>query len=133
MPVVSEEEVYKALLRYSGEGTAQIGDTEVRLRLRPVDVHNLGRPDAILWVEISFKVFGQTMSLRVPLPVEAEKNGIDEAMEDLDAFAEREKFPLAMPMLVVAEAGYQTREERRHLPVDFTIRQIPIRRLIESG
>jgi len=129
MPEVREEKVYAALLGYKGEGRIKIGNTEVRVSLNPIDVHNIGRPDSILWVEVSLTLFGQNLKLRVPLPIEAEKNGIDDAIEDLDAFVERKRYPIEIPMVVVAEAGYDRREELRNLSAKFMISQVPVRRL----
>lgn len=132
MPEVREEDVYNALLKFKGEEKIKIGQAEIVLSLDPVDIHNFDRPDSILWVDISLKLFGQNLKLKVPIPVEAEKQGIGDAMEDLEAFIKREKYPIEMPMLVIAEAGYEKREERRTFPVKFRIIQIPVRRLKEE-
>lgn len=129
MPEVREEEVYKALLKSKGKGQIKIGKTEVHVSLNPVDVHKIGRPDVILWFESVINILGQSLKLRIPIPIEAEKNGIDEAMEDLDAFVGRKQYHIEMPMLVIAESGYAKREELRNVPIKFLINQIPIRRL----
>ena len=83
-----------------------IGNTEVCVLLNPEDSRAAGRSDCILWVEFSLTLFDQDVKLKAPLPVEAEKNGINDAMEDLDAFVRPAKHPLEIPMIVVAEAGY---------------------------
>ena len=132
MPEVREEDVYNALLKFKGEGTIKIGKAEIHLSLTPIDVHTIGRPDSILWLEVSLRLFGQNLKLRVPVPIEAEKNGIDDAMEDLEGFVKRGKYLIEVPMLVIAEAGYGKREERRNFPVEFTITQVPVRRLKEE-
>jgi len=129
MPEVKEEDVFKALLLVKGEGRIKIAKTDVHIALNPIDVHVVGRPDSILWFESSFTIFGQNLSLKVPIPIEAEKNGIDEAIEDLDAFVERRKYLTEIPMLVVAEAGYRKREEHRNIPTRILISQVPVRRL----
>ncbi len=132
MPEVREEDVYNALLRFKGKEKVEIGNAEITIELTPVDIHNIDSPDSILWINISLKLFGQNLRLRVPIPVEAEKHGIDDAVEDLDKFVERRRYPVEIPMLVIAEAGYKKREEDRTFPVKFTITQIPIRRLNEE-
>ena len=133
MPQVKENDIYNALLKLKGENSVKIGKAEVVLSLIPEDIHKTDRPDSILWVNISLKIFGQNLRLRVPVPVEGEKHGIDDAMEDLEEFIKREKYPIEIPMLVIAEAGYGNREERKTSPVKFRITQIPLRRLIEEA
>jgi hypothetical protein len=129
MPEVREKEVHKSLLKLKGEKTISIGKTEILVSLNPVDVHGVGRPDHILWFESTMKIFGQSLELRIPIPIEDEKNGIDEAIEDLNAFVERKKYNIEIPMLVISEAGYAKREELRNFPTKFLISQIPVRRL----
>jgi len=81
---------------------------------------------------MSFTVFGQKLRIRIPIPVEAEKQG-EKAKDDFEEFVRRKRYHIDMPMLVVAEAGYDTKEELRTLPVKFQINQIPIRRLKEEA
>lgn len=133
MPQVKEEDIYNALLKLKGEKSVRIGKAEITLSLIPEDIHKIDRPDTILWFNISLKIFGQNLRLRVPVPVEGEKHGINDAMEDLEEFIKREKYPIEIPMLVIAEAGYEKREERRTFPVKFKITQIPLRRLMEEN
>ena len=127
MPKVNEGHVYDGLLRYSGEDRVRIGDAEIRLRLRPDDIHATDSPDCLLWIELSFRLFGQQVQLKVPIPVEAEKGGTPGALEDLQKFVERGHYPIQMPMLVVAETGYETRRQKEKFPVEFTITQVPVR------
>jgi hypothetical protein len=129
MPEVKEDDIYNALLRFKGENKAKIGAAEILLSLVPEDIHKFDRPDSILWVNISLKIFGQILKIRLPIPVEGEKHAI-EAQKDLEEFVKREKYLIEVPMLVIAEAGYRRREEPPKLfPVKFTITQIPVRRL----
>ena len=73
------------------------------------------------------------MEIKVPIPVEAEKHGIDDAKEDLEEFIKRGKYIFEIPMLVIAEAGYEKREEPLNIvPAKFTMTQIPVRRLKEG-
>lgn len=131
MPEVTENEVCSALLKCKGSGKLYIGNCEITISLDPVDIHGTDSPDCILWVYLSLILFGQDLRLRVPIPVEAEKGGIyGGALEDLKKFIEREKYPIELPMLVVAESGYATKEQTpESFPVRFVINQIPIRQL----
>lgn len=130
MVEVNEKEVFQALLKYKGEGKVNIGETEITIDLNPVDIHKIDSPDCILWVNISLKLLGQVLRLRIPIPVEAEKGGIyGGASEDLDKFIERKNYPIEMPMLVIAEKGYDTKEKNGNFPVRFVISQMPVRLL----
>jgi hypothetical protein len=127
---VNEREVYNILLKYKGKGKANIQGTEVDIALNPVDIHEVDSPDCLLWIEVSLRVFGQDLQLRIPIPVEAEKGGIyGGALEDLKKFVERRKYPIEVPMLVIAEAGYDSKEQIEAFPVRFSLSQIPIRLL----
>ena len=132
MPEVREEAIYKALLKFKGEGKMVIGKAEVLLSLTPQDTHKHDRPDSILWVDILLRLFGQEFKLRIPIPIEGEKNSIDDAMEDLDEFVKRKKYPAEIPMLVITEAGYAKREEYKDFPTKFIMTQFPVRRLKEK-
>jgi len=132
MPEVKESVIYNALLKYKGTGTIKIGNAEVILSLNPKDTHKKDRPDSILWIEITLKLFGQKFNVKLPLPIEGEKPGLKDAIEDLDAFVEREHYIIEIPMVVVSEAGYDKKEVMKKFPTEFTIKQIPIRRLKEE-
>jgi len=129
MPEVREREIYKALLKYKGEGKMVIGKTQVLLSLVPQDTHKRDRPDSILWVNILLGLFGQEFEIKIPIPIEGEKNSIDDAMEDLVEFVERKKYLAQIPMLVITEAGYAKREEYKDLHTKFMMTQVPVRRL----
>ena len=133
MPGVSEKNIYNALLRYKGSGKIDIEGTEVSLSLNPIDIHGSDSPDCLLWMEISLRLFGQNLKLKIPIPVEAEKGGIHGgALEDLKKFVERGKYPIELPMLVIADCGFDTMEQKENFPVKFTISQIPVRLLEEK-
>lgn len=129
MPEVREEEIYEALLKFKGEGKIVIGKAEALLSLIPQDTHKHDRPDSILWVDILLRLFGQEFRLRIPIPIEGEKNSIDDAMEDLDEFVKRKRYLIEIPVLVITEAGYAKREEHRDFPTRFMMTQFPVRRL----
>ncbi|MFZ3059106.1 MAG: hypothetical protein WA102_05125 [Candidatus Methanoperedens sp.] len=134
MPEVNEKHVYNALLKYKGSGKLDIKDAEkdaeIILHLNPIDIHTTDSPDYLLWIDISLKLFGQNLAVKIPIPVEAEKGGIyGGALEDLKKFVERRNYPIELPMLVIAEAGYDTTEQKETFPVKFKISQIPVRLL----
>lgn len=131
MPEIKESEIYNALLKYKGKKTLKIGDAEVILSLNPRDIHKKDRPDSILWIEMTLKLFGQKFDVRLPIPIEGEKIGLKDAIEDLDAFVERERYIIEIPMIVVSEAGYDKKEVMKKFPTRFTVKQIPIRRIRE--
>ena len=133
MPQVDEKDVYNALLKYEGSGEVRIGDTKVTVRLTPIDIHSIDSPDFLLWVSMEFTLFGQPMELRVPIPVEAEKGGIQGgALEDLQKLVERGRHPADVPMLVIAQSGYESRTVEMSLPVRFNVSQIPVRLLSDE-
>jgi hypothetical protein len=132
MPEVKEDQIFNRLLPYRGSARVSIGKAVVSIDLNPIDNHAGDSPDFILVVDTTIRVFGEELRLRIPLPIEAEKGGIDGgAMEDLRKFIEREKHIIEIPMLVVAEAGYGSRELKEKVPVKFSIRQIPVRQTNE--
>src|SRR4030042_972483 len=79
MPEVREEEIYNALLKFRGEGKVLIVKAEALLSLIPQDTHKRDRPDTILWVDITLRLFGQEFNVRIPIPIEGEKNNSDAA------------------------------------------------------
>lgn len=132
MPEVREDKIYSALLRFKDTKGVKIGKADITLSLDPKDVHKFDRPDSVLWINISLKIFGQNLKMKIPIPVEGEKRGIEEAMEDLNEFISRRNYPIEIPMLVIAEAGYYKREVKKDFPTRFVITQIPVRRLEEG-
>ena len=130
MPDVDERKVFDALLKYRLEGRIESEHVSVQIRLRPVDNHAGDSPDFLLWVEVEFELFGQPVQLAVPIPVEAEKGGISGgALEDLRKFVERKRHVIRVPMVVVSEAGYDSKEQEELCATKFSIIQVPVRRL----
>lgn len=131
MPDVSEDDVYDALLKTcEGKTEFTLRRTHIVFSLSPMDIHNSDSPDFILWVDVSMKIFGQDLNLRIPLPVEAEKGGIyGGALEDLQKYIEREHYKIELPMLVVSESGYENKEEKAKISTRIQITQVPIRAL----
>jgi len=65
--------------------------------------------------------------MEIPLPLELEKTGVPNALEDLQKFIEREKFSLILPMLVVSDKNILSQEKEEKIKVKFEIKQIPYR------
>ena len=134
MPDVDEKSVFDALLKYRLHETISAAGTEVEIQFRPVDNRVADSPDFLLWVDISFELFGQPVKISVPVPVEAEKGGIyGGALEDLRKLVERRRHLVEIPMIVVSEAGYASKEQVEMLATRFSITQVPVRRLNGSA
>jgi len=130
MPEVNEASVFAALLKYRLEETISKDQLHVTVRLRPVDNHARDCPDFLLWAEIEFDLFGQQMKVSVPIPIEAEKGGIHGgALDDLRKFVDRRNHLVEIPMLVVSESGYASKQQVEQIAAKFVISQVPIRRL----
>lgn len=131
MTRVSEDDVHDALTRYEGEGTVQVGESEVTVTFDTEDIHTVDSPDCLLHVTLEFELFGQTMQAKLPLPVEAEAAGLHNAEEDLRKLVERRNHVPEFPMLIVAEKGFDRSEEQVEQAVDYRLRQMPERLLDE--
>jgi|GEM_PF-5058101 len=62
-----------------------------------------GRPDAVVWIELTLDVLGVKVDVRFPVLVEAEDAGLNAAKDDWDLFFERDE--LEIPMVVVGKRG----------------------------
>jgi len=131
MTRVYEEDVHDALLRYAGEETVEIGDGEVDIEITPVDIHTIDSPDSIVWLKLNLEMFSEQFRVKIPLPVEAEAAGLDHAKEDLEKFIQRENYIAELPMLIVAEKGFDSDEESVKQRVSYKLEQIPERLLDE--
>ena len=79
-------------------------DVDVNIEVH--DNHRGDSPDVILRVSMTIRhPLLPKMKLSVPIPVEGEVAGISAAKEDLRKFADREHFPVQLPMLVVGGSG----------------------------
>jgi len=127
---VREKDVYGALLKYAGKGEPfKVGKAKIQVSLQPQDIHVGNSPDFILWLKVSLRLFAQDLKIKIPIPIEAEARGMDEALEDLKKFIERSKHSIELPMLVIAAKGYKTSKQAGKLPIQFIVKQIPIRLL----
>jgi len=123
------------LLKYAAPGSEQRIEYPDGLKNGTIVLwENLDRvvgdsPDCILWFNAAVKIFAQELRIRIPIPIEAEKAGLEAAVEDLDKFCKRGHFPAEIPMLVVAEEGYSSLKKTSNMLTDFRIKQIPVRLL----
>ena len=131
MTRVQEEDVHDALLRYAGEGSVKIGDGEIDIGITPVDIHTIDSPDCLLWLEVKLEIFSEEFHLKIPLPVEAEAAGLNHAKEDLEKFIERENHIANLPMMIIAEKGFDADEESVNQRISYNLKQIPERLLSE--
>lgn len=131
MTRVLEEDVHDALLKYAGEGSVDIGDGNIDIELTVSDIHTIDSPDCLLWLDIDLDIFSQALEVRLPLPVEAEAAGLEHAREDLEKLVERENYYPEIPMLIVAEKGFNDDEEDVNQRVSYKLKQIPERLLDE--
>jgi hypothetical protein len=94
--------------------------------------HELGRPDAVIWVELEVHVLGVKTFLKVPILVEAEDAGMSAAEDDFQLFFEREK--LEIPMVVVGKpnAPKQRRQYDAQAHVKLTMHQIGLDRVTNA-
>jgi len=76
-------------------------------------------------------MFSEQFRVKIPLPVEAEAAGLDHAKEDLEKFIQRENYIAELPMLIVAEKGFDSDEESVKQRVSYNLEQIPERLLDE--
>ena len=92
----------------------------------------LGRPDALIWVELELPVLGVPVRLKVPILVEAEEAGMDAAKEDYELFFQRKE--LEIPMVVVGRKGAQrkTKQSKTRARVNVTVHQIGFDRVVQK-
>ena len=105
----------------------------IELKLEVQDNHRRDSPDAVLDLRITIHHPRlPAMKVRVPIPIEGEVAGISAAKEDLRKFAEREHFPVHLPMLVIGGSGgcgHSTGEVKMKTKV--SIDMIPYRQIVQ--
>jgi len=124
-----------------GKGTARLSannvrspDFDVDIAVEVQDTHRGDSPDVVLWMSFAIKHPRlPVLKIKVPIPMEGEKAGIGAAMEDLQKFAEREHFPLKLPMLVVGGEGNPARRYQSvRIATKVEIIQIPYRAVVNE-
>ena len=122
--MIKEDELYNKLLKLKEEGKINIAlkDIEIIPNYKLKD-----SPDFVLKVILRLSLPFQDFKMEIPLPLELEKTGVPNALEDLQKFIEREKFSLILPMLVVSDKNILSQEKEEKIKVKFEIKQIPYR------
>jgi hypothetical protein len=97
------------------------------------DNHRGDSPDVVL--ELAITILHPKlpkMRLFIPIPIEGERAGIGAAKEDLHKFAEREHFPIHLPMLVIGGDGNPAHAvDHVTLKTNVSIDMIPYGRLTQ--
>jgi len=122
--MIKDDELYNKLLKLKEEGKINIAlkDIEIIPNYKLKD-----SPDFVLKVILRLSLPFQDFKMEIPLPLELEKTGVPNALEDLQKFIEREKFSLILPMLVVSDKNILSQEKEEKIKVKFEIKQIPYR------
>ncbi len=122
--MMKEDEFYGILLREKENGKINVTLEEVEIipNYKLID-----SPDLVLKIRLKLLLLSQTFEMEIPMPIEPEKVGIDEALIDLQKFIEREKFSLILPMFIISEKRIITQEKEEKLKTMFKLRQIPYR------
>ena len=122
--MIKDDELYNKLLKLKEEGKINITlkDIEIIPNYKLKD-----SPDFVLKVILRLSLPFQDFKMEIPLPLELEKTGVPNALEDLQKFIEREKFSLILPMLVVSDKNILSQEKEEKIKVKFKIKQIPYR------
>lgn len=138
---IDDSQLYAVLANLlDGKGTANIvprnpqsGEFVVHIELEVHDNHRGDSPDVVLWLTLMIEHRRlPALKVKIPVPIEGEKAGIQAAMEDLQKFAQREHFPIRLPMLVVGGEGNPARSlQKVALPTRVEIIQIPYRTLAD--
>ena len=116
-------------LRGQSEAVFSWGSCEIALDHINLSAGGRGSPDSLLLVKLKLPLFNEKVSVQIPILIEAEKAGIDAAIQDLDKFTQRslqgEPSYLSLPMLVVtgSTAG-KTKSEFRNIKARFEIKEV---------
>jgi hypothetical protein len=107
---------------------------DVELKLEVHDNHRRDSPDAVLDITVTLRHPRlPVMTLRVPIPIEGEVAGLGAAKEDLRKFAQRERFPIQLPMLVVGGVGSASHSsDEVRIKAKVSIDMIPYRQVAGS-
>ena len=133
-----ELKLSRVLSRMEGESPFELpsGKGTITIRYINYSAGGSGCPDSLLILKVSMPVMGRVVSLQIPILVEAEKAGINAAIEDLDKFCERSAKGtmegggssfVEIPMLVASQSSsIKNVKKRRTLMASFNIQEIKI-------
>ncbi len=120
--MIKEDELYNILLGEKSKINIALEDIEIIPNYKLKD-----SPDFVLRIGLRLSLLSQDFKMEIPLPLELEKVGIPQALEDLQKFIARERFSLILPMLVISDKKITSKEKEERIKVKFKIRQIPYR------
>lgn len=120
--MIKEDELYNILLGEKSKINIALEDIEIIPNYKLKD-----SPDFVLRIGLRLSLLSQDFKMEIPLPLELEKVGIPQALEDLQKFIARERFSLILPMLVISDKKIASKEKEERIKVKFKIRQIPYR------
>ena len=128
-----EHELDLALHKIRGRSEAHFpwGSVEIALDHINLSAGGRGSPDSLLLVELILPLFGTKVLAQIPIAIEAEKAGINAAIQDLDKFTQRslqgEPSYLSLPMLVMTEpASGKAKSEFRSIRARFDIKDFTL-------
>ena len=109
-----ETKLSRILYNLQGESTAKFpwGDAQLEIKYINYSSGGMGCPDSLLIVKISLPILGKNVTIQAPILIEAEKAGMNAALEDLEKFCNRSSIGaleggassfLEIPMLVATQ------------------------------
>ena len=120
--MIKEDELYSILLRDKSKINITLEGIEIIPNYKLRD-----SPDFVLRIVLRLSLLSQDFKMEIPFPLELEKAGIPQALEDLQKFIAREKFSLTLPFFVISDKEILSQEKEEKIKVKFKIRQIPWR------
>lgn len=95
-----------------------------------------GAPDELLIINISFPFLGETIRLKAPVLIEAEKGGTENALEDLRKYSQRttampreQESHIELPMLVI---GAKEKTKEQEISVGAKIKLIEVQERVKE-
>jgi hypothetical protein len=128
-----EVKLSRILFNMQGESKAIFPWGEVKIEIKYINYSSGGKgcPDSLLLLRIYMPVLGKVVSIQMPVLIEAEKAGMEAAMQDLEKFCERSMQGamenggssfIEIPMLVATERPrHIEKEELKTLSATFKV------------
>lgn len=130
-----EHELDLLLHRMKGHSQASFvwGSVDIAFNHINFSAGGRGSPDSLLLLDVTLPLFGTTVTAKIPIALEAEKGGMEDAIQDLDKFTLRstngEPSYLSLPMLVLSKKSTgKTRSEFRNIRARFEIKEVALPR-----
>lgn len=115
------------------EAKTDWGKITITLEAIPNYAGGKGRPDEILVVGVEFAILGTDVKSSIPVLIELEKAGFNDAVIDLNEFCDRstsgeQSSHLEIPMIVIGGDSYKKLpSQERKLTAHFSLTQVPKR------